>query len=312
MSSPHSDPTPPARHHRGTGLEGQRLLPFMAALGCMVLAEQHFPAQQLRLGWQAGLAWQPIWTFQRPCQTSEFLLALHKGLKTLLQAPELGFADDLSVSAEQFRALLLQVEAEAHAGRRHPADFVAALGTELYPGDKAIQDTAFRTMSGAGHQHFLKTIRDILQLVEVSHLEAALFHPWRYSDERLSLRWDAADDRRYALRACNPSDIPPRTQWGANLLAAISLSCFPCMLEGSTLQTVGFRERQLRWPLWESPLPLSVIRALLNHRALWMDDTATLTALGVAQIQECDRISVDKFRSFSPARTVWRSPATQW
>lgn len=307
MNTPIPDTLPVFHHHLGEGLEGHRLLPFMAALGCLVVASHHLPEQNLRLGWQNGLYWRPIWTLNQAWTRTQLVEQLLLGLKTRLNAPELAFADDLTVSPEHFRALLLTLELEAQPHQRQHVDLAAALGSELYPGEKAIQDTAFRTMSGAGHQHFLKTIRELLAVVEHSHLEKTLFMPWRYSDERLSMRWDAADDRRHALRAQDPSSTPPRTEWGANALAALSLSCFPSVITGTTLKTVGFNGRHFRWPLWKTPLSLPVIRSLLNHPALWSLDDLALSTLGVVQVMECDRLSVDKFRSFSPARSVWRA-----
>lgn len=311
----------------GEGLDSQNLLGFLAALGALVIGQEAFyssrPSSRLTLGWRTypwqgpggsrrGLGERPVWTSDAPLSKEVFLEGLLQGLKSRQSAPELnGMGDDLAVPATVFRDMLLTALEAASPPQRLSIDLACAFGTELYPvlqaGKENIQDTAFRTMSGAGHQHFLKTMRDLIGCVEVSHLNAALFEPWRYTDERLSLRWDSADDRRYALRATNPSSDTPRTQWGANVLAAMGLACFPCAVEGKRLQTSGFEGRKLRWPVWEHGIPLPVVRSLLNHPALWTLESDTLEGLGIQRIFECERLNLDKFRSFSPARVVWQT-----
>lgn len=310
-------------------LEAQGLLSFLAALGSLSLltplgAPSILP--DLRLGWRRGIRQEVRW--EGPGLTRDALLdGLEAALKSLSGAPPLCFAPfypegdkelglDLPVPPEVFRGLQARVqealsptpEQAADPLARTWADLVLAYGAELYPTEGAktmIQDTAFRTMSGAGHQHLLGTIQELFGLVGRAHLEKSLLSPWTYQDERLSLRFDALDDRRYALRAGNPSSDPTRTEWAANLLAFFGLSCFPTALQGRTLETTGFQGRRFRFPVWESPLSLRVIRSLLAHPALWSLEDSSLRGLGVTRVYEVERLSLGKFRSFSPARRVW-------
>ena len=106
-----------------------------------------------------------------------------------------------------------------------------------------IRDTAWRTVSGAGHQHFLETMRKLADESDLDSLERCLFHPWTRPDTRLSLRWDPQDDRRYAHRWRDPADRKdrPATEWGANRLAFEAISLFPVAPAGRWLATTGFR-----------------------------------------------------------------------
>ena len=80
-----------------------------------------------------------------------------------------GIADDLTLSPEAFRAVSASAAADATPGDRAFVDFIAAFGSdaaELRDNGKAsgkIADTAFRTMSGAGHQHFLGFMRTLAE-----------------------------------------------------------------------------------------------------------------------------------------------------
>ena len=71
-------------------------------------------------------------------------------------------------------------------------------------------------------------------------LRLALFAPWRYLDEKPTMRWDPMDDRRYALRAGNPSKAPLRTVRGANRLAIEALTFLPTVPHGQPFDNNRF------------------------------------------------------------------------
>src|SRR5206468_11895818 len=93
----------------------------------------------------------------------------------------------------------------------------------------------------------------------------ALFEPWGYRDEKLTMRWDPLDDRRYALMDRDPtaSDNKSTTVWMANLLAYRALAFFPCAPGGRGLDAAGWNGdaelHQFTWPLWERPLSRDTI-----------------------------------------------------
>lgn len=319
----HTTKRPPGLTVDGA-LEAHALLGFLAALGTLTLLSPPEGASSLpglKLGWRRGIQHKVRW--EGPALTRAALLdGLEQALKAQEDAPTLCFAPyypkgeaesglDLPVAPEVFRILqakVLEALSTQNPQARAWADQVLAYGAELYPSEepkRLIQDTAFRTMSGAGHQHLLGTVLELFKQVKREHLEKSLLAPWQYQDERLSLRFDALDDRRYALRAGNPSNDPTRTEWAANLLAFFGLSCFPTAVQGRRLETTGFQERRFRFPVWETPISLQVIRSLLGHPALWTLDALSLKGLGVVSVYEVERLSLGKFRSFSPSRRVW-------
>jgi hypothetical protein len=174
-----------------------------------------------------------------------------------------------------------------------------------------VKDTAFRTMSGAGHQHFLKFMAELARVTTAPQLEAALFAAWRYKEQKLSMRWDPGDDRRYALRWDDPSGDVILTVRGANRLAIEGLPLFPVAPVGGGLETTGFgspigRAVYWTWPIWEPPLPLDTVRSVLALDTLQdaRPDRRELAARGIAEVFRCERITIGKFRNFTPAQAV--------
>ena len=126
--------------------------------------------------------------------------------------PAWSLGKDLNVISDQFRDYAMRAARNCQETRdRTWADFVAAFGCEATVGkDGRIQDTALRTMSGAGHQHFLQFMSLIVNKTTAAHLEKTLFQPWRYDDpvEKSTLRRDPIDDVRLATMARSPAATP--------------------------------------------------------------------------------------------------------
>ncbi|GIW91737.1 MAG: hypothetical protein KatS3mg109_2169 [Pirellulaceae bacterium] len=210
------------------GLDGSNLLAFLAAVGTLRTLALAWPDSEVRMHWERGAGWNPVLSARRSLTKESVVEALHSQLGQMDKYPAFTVADDLKIPPDQFRHYAVQAVQHAHqTGDRTWADFAAAFGCDAISEENVIQDTAFRTMSGAGHQHFLKTMRELIELTEPEHLRKALFEPWGYEDDRPSLRWDPEDDRRYALRWSDPSGDPIRTVRGANRLAIEALPLFP-------------------------------------------------------------------------------------
>ena len=206
---------------------------------------------------------------------------------------------------------------------RRDADFLAAFGSEVVESKVngkptgQIADTAFRTMSGAGHQHFLGTMRTFIADTAPEHLDKAVFEIWRYDDplEKHSLRWDPLDDIRYALRWDNPSGDRNRklggSMWGANRLAIEALPLFPTHPIGDRLRTTGFavrpnRTTELTWPVWSAAIGVREVRSLLSLSQLHepTPDRTQLASRGIVEVYRCQRLTQGKYRNFTPARPV--------
>lgn len=222
--------------------------------------------------------------------------------------PEFSLGQDLTVTPAVFRSYAQEAVDQSSATDRRWVDFVAACGIDCFEDDNGnIKDTELRTMSGAGHQHFLGSISDLVECTTVEHLRTALFEPWVYAEEPPRMRWDPADDRQYALRDRNPSTDKSKTVRGANRLAVEGFRLFRTMPVGRTLRTTGCstldRKVVVTWPIWEPPINVETIQSLLVLADLQQrePDVAMLRRRGIAQVFRSRRILVERNRSFTPA-----------
>lgn len=301
------------------GLDGSNPLAFLAALGTLRSLTLAWPDRRVRMGWRDVGGWRPSLEVDPPAAPDAIVRALDARLKTMCDHPVWSLGPDLSVTPQQFRDRCAGPAAAAarSSGDRTWADFAASFGCEALATDSGtIQDTALRTMSGAGHQHFLEFMKVIAGRTEADHLEKALFRPWRYDDpvEKQTLRWDPVDDVRRAHRWRDPSGDPQRKRrggmLGANRLAIEGLPLLPSIPVRRRLRTTGFTgtgrdDTFWTWPIWAAGLPLDVVGSLLAHPELKEPHlTPTLQALGVVERYRSRRLTVDKFRSFTPGQPV--------
>lgn len=300
------------------GLDGGHPLGYLAALGALNVSAQQWPQDLVKMVWLSHSGgWRPCMTLSTELNQETWLAALHAALLDPASIKPFTLADNLTIPCTVFRATANQAAKEATPQDRRYSDFLAAFGTEVIEsevnGKKTgeITDTAFRTMSGAGHQHFLGFMRELTKATEIEHLRLALFQPWSYTDPGPSLRWDPRDDRRYALRWRQPSGDPTRTVRGANRLAIEALPLFPTVPIGKRVETTGFTQRKKQgvlwtWPIWTTPLSLDVVRSLLTLPELGenVPDRKRLTPLGIAEVYRSQRITEGKYRNFTPARPI--------
>ncbi len=286
---------------------------FLAALGTLVALSDPSRDDAPRLGWlRVGGQWTAfIGGLPDGVERNNLPEWLAERLKSLAENPAVRFAKDLAVSGEQFRYQALQAARAATLSERSHADFLAAFGCDVVVDKKGLlRDTSFRTMSGAGNQHFLESMRKLAELTTARDLEHALFEPWAYTDELPSMRWDARDDRRYALRWKNPSNDPGRTVRGANRLAVEALRLLPTAPVGRGIATTGFRrvkrETHFTWPIWEAPLSADAVRSLMGMAAAELAgevgerNVAQLQARGVRELFRSTRRTAGKFVVFTP------------
>ena len=293
------------------GLDGSNPLGFLAALGVLrTLALKDVPGDW-RMRWRisSGGVWTPVLDGSSKVEKGAFIDLLLSALRRD-QTPEFSFSKNLNVTVSKFRQVAEAAKTNASSGNRRFADFVASFGCDAIMANKgsAIQDTALRTMSGAGHQHFLGTMSELVVKIQDSDLQRSLFEKWDYADEKLGLRWDPVEDRRYALRWGNPSGDATRTMRGANRLAIESLPLLPSIPVGRKLQTTGFSRRDraimFSWPIWVRSIGLDVTRSLLAYPQMQdsLPDQRVLRSMGVAEVYRSERITVGKFRNLTHAQ----------
>lgn len=306
------------------GIPGDNILGFLAAIGTIQTLTRCFTSSAVCMSWRRAETWYPVLHFDTSIAAEEVVERINNFLSGS-ENPErftLGYPvdkapDNLTLTPTQFKSVCRLAIERASKGDRSLADFCAALGTDTIYDDKSMRDTAFRTMSGSGHQHFLQFMRRIAQNTAAEHIHKTLFAQWKYDDAVASqtMRWDPIDDVWYALRSRDPSGDPERNKrgsmLGANRLAIEALSLFPTAPTARALLTTGFigrgsRDTYFHWPIWEGPIGLLTIRSILSLRSLLTDtpDKKELRQRGVLAVYRSQRLSIDKRRCFSVAREL--------
>jgi len=86
---------------------------------------------------------------------------------------------------------------------------------------------------------------------------------------------------------------------------------FPTVPVHCRLETTGFTGHRSSntfwaWPIWEDPISLDTCRSVLSLGALTAGnpDPQELRPRGIAAVLRSQRITVGKYRNFTPARTV--------
>jgi hypothetical protein len=298
------------------GLDGGNPLAFLTALGVVVTLNDVPSEHEVRLSWAVRDAWRPVLSCRAQRTADELVEALDTELRQQGDAPfrilenasDDTIADNLTMGGNAYRRY---ASAAIQSGVTRASDFAAVFACDVLETKGQVLDTAFRMLSGAGHQDFLKSMRDLLTSTSRDQVREAVFGPWQYRDGPPIMRWDPDDDRRYALRWKEPSGDPIRTVRGANRLAIEGLRLLPSVPVDSRLRTVGFRGDRASdafwtWPIWTTPLNVDVIRSLLALEALQADELepaqrAALYRIGVAEIFRVQRLTVAKHRGFAPA-----------
>lgn len=241
-----------------------------------------------------------------------------QALAAAVPRPELALGKRIDCAEHEYREHATAfLRASSGHGDRDALDLLAAFGSDGCTQQKsdAIEPTPFQFITGSGHQFFLETARQLIEKMSPVRVREALFGSWAYKDEGLSMRWDPAEDRRYALMDTNPGPLGAYTVWMANLLAYRSLALFSASAQRSGLAVTGWTtlddEPTFTWPIWEFPASVDTIRSLLQLRELTAPrpDGPALRARGVAAVFRARRIRFPPTGSnyklnFTPARQI--------
>jgi len=237
-----------------------------------------------------------------------------EALKAAVPRADLAIGKHIDCTADEFRDHAAGFLDDAD---REALDLLASFASDAcLEKSGSVTATPFCFITGSGHQYFLDTVCQLMDVVAEDRLSSVLFDPWTYADEKLSMRWDPIEDRRYALMDRDPtaSDNRSRTVWMANLLAYRALVLFPSAPCGAHLVTTGWawdkEAKNFTWPIWEPALDVHAIRSLLLLRELAVaaPDHSQLRARGVVAAFRSRRIQVGNPPlhkiNFSPARNV--------
>jgi hypothetical protein len=297
------------------GIDGSNPLGFLTALGTALITQSFCPT--VRLSWKIiNSAWRPsIWGLQS--SEDDFVKSLHQTLVSTLSSP-FEIEKKLPFSSKLFRTALLIATKDASPAWRREIDILAGFGSEIHSDKKGMfKDTAFRMVrsgdsAGQGLPAYALAIR---KNIDIDTLNRTLFQYWDYRDDDFSLRWDPLEDQRYALRWHNPvsetnKKYAPKTMRGANALSLEALALFPVQPQkfekiATTCFSKFSRSEFFTWPIWDQPISLDIIRALLSLSDLNNRESPPrqiLAKRGIVEIYRCERIAPNKYyKNFTQA-----------
>ena len=315
------------KEHILSGLETDNLLGFLALLGLLRTLGMTRPEWFARAHFD-GLPLQTILTTDLETTEQDVARAAAEGCSEVSDAYDFGAHADLNFSDHVARELQTDRQYLDTAG-----ELACALWSDIaIRDDGRIDPTPLCAIFGQGHQHFLERLRNVAagtlpralrsakKAPDLNHPERirrAVFAPWERDDPTEAFRWDYAEDRRYALRATDPSKDAATTEHGANRLAIVGLLSFQSapvagVGGGAKLATRAVtRPRRgrpyLTWPIWNKPATLAAIVSMMEQRELASEspNIAKLHHLSVTQARRVQRISVDKFISFTRAEALF-------
>lgn len=303
------------------GLEPDNLLAFLALVGLLRALDEARPQWCARAFWRAEPPIRPVLTLAAPQTREAIAEAAAEGAAKLAAVHDFD-RKDLSYEVDEVREMF-----ENMSDTRRGELFGALISDGAAREDGRVWPTPLCFLFGQGHQHFLERLADVPKgklpnslaklrdppdLNAPSYIADALFAPWTRGDSTDSFRWDPAEDRRYALRAFDPSSDPGGTQHGANRLAAVGL---PVLSGAATRRRneIRFLVRgvayggsggfYISWPIWTLPARLAGLRALLAHPEIGAKEPnmSILSQLGVASVRRARRISVGKYFNVTSA-----------
>ncbi len=233
-------------------------------------------------------------------------------LKACVPSSELALGKHLNAEQPELRDALRDAAEIATVDSRQTADMLASFGSDvcLKPKSDKMDPTPFCFTSGSGNQYFLDTARRLSERITAALLEKSLSTNEPAQDEKLSMRWDPNEDRRYALMWENPTanGNEALTNWPINLLAYHGLQLLPSVPTAAGLKSAGWSKHEqenFTWPIWTALLGIDCVRTIMlqNSQRLFQHQCE------VAAIFQSTRLQVGNPPlhkiNFSPARNVY-------
>lgn len=298
-----------------SGIDASHLLGFMTALGTLRLLDE----ESTKRG-----APRPTLMFDRQCiadiggvgnDRASVVSAVVRGLAIRANF----YGSDLSTVNKPADFTPATFGSFARAASGWKQDALAGLACET---GEDVAESTLCAANGASHQELIRSIRDVLALVESEHIEAALFRSWSkdYSvppekrkalnlgTRKPTLRLDPADERLYALRATDPTPASSeyKTELGAQALAVPSFELLPVCPSRRPTCIASRRARGrvfFEWMVWNVPATLATVRSLL---AVGPRDEDAARARGGFAAFGVARLTGDKGKlSTAPSFGLW-------
>lgn len=312
----------------GSGPDGSSLLGFLSAVGALVSFTTIYPDKKVTLHWEQSLGWMgrilidgkqiedqeinELYKYLTKESTREtFNLEKEQGSNHYKTITKLGLSD-----AQRYLEEALQ---ESNKTKRYNLCSTYAGWFLNLNENNAASSSKLCALTGGSQQNFLETALHLsgfhekhkdrdARITTKDHLQTTLFEPWKYQEPMPGCRWEAQEDRHYALRHRDPTQVHKsegakdydgkvRTQRGANRLGIEALSIFPLIPNTKRAETPSFSYSResgyvFTWPIWASPLTLASIRVLVAHPELTSKEPRLdiLSPLGVSALFRVERI----------------------
>lgn len=295
---------------RCEGLEPGKLVAFLALLGALRSLRVGRPNWRVR-AWWSGEDPRPELEVAGADGVEDVGIAMLDGIRAHRVALDFGGRKDPTYEPAEVRALLAEAASSHELGEAAlRLDAVSALASDAIvdPEKGLVRPTPYCLMFGQGHQHFLKNLSLVPAVMDglPARLVAALQETWPYAEQGLTFRWDVEEDRRYALRAANPSGDKVQTSDAGNRLAAIGMLSLTCLPAERYVTAPGFtrtgRRAEFRWPIWGVPMGERGVLSLLRHPFI-LQGTGTRPC-GVRRVMAAERTSVGKFLVVTQGKVV--------
>lgn len=298
---------------RLTGLDGSNPLGYLAALGCLLVADRMIGS--VRLSWTSGVESVAI---LHGATLDELVDAVMSDRDRWEGSPALGHlpggvVDDIKfATAADVRGYLAACAAAPDDGRSLAlaqalvCEFAVDNGGNAKPTDLHFT---------AGQQRFLRMARELRDGLQRDHVQPALTGPWEKRSTLPSFMWDVADDRVYALTGRDPAGERKLTEPGAEWLALQGLAAYGVQRSAADRVAVpGASGRWKRgnwtWPLWKPALGVAAAVALVNRSGVVgpsRDSDARLRLEGVSRILSTTVLRTEQggYGSFRPTVVLW-------
>ncbi|REK26790.1 MAG: hypothetical protein DWQ42_08270 [Planctomycetota bacterium] len=289
------------------GLDGSNPLGFLAALGVLRLPGRLL---DLKMQWVFHKGrYSPVVSpgFDEP---SDLVKIIYDELKKLSRAPW-KISKKLPYEYKLFSEEASAAVQSATVSDRYDADVIAGYGAPISNEKDEFEDTELRMVrSGDSAGNGLLAYAERIHTTTSSEdIELALFHDWKFADEKCALRWDPQEDRAYATRWTNPSKESTLSQRGSNRLALEGLACLPVIpgkhhATTTAFTDVGRARKSFTWPLWGHSIGCDVAQSLLRTN-LADQEFSEVGPRGIIAVYECHRIMTSQYyANFTPARRI--------
>lgn len=307
MTEPGATPLP--------GLPGDNPLGFLAALGVQVaLTEQ---GDDYRLHWTD----HPIpWPIVTPEVGVEAIAKrVHELVDRWLKGPALARHVEQTLKMDNSSARRYLEEARSAGRLGSLAGCLIADGGRYKSGKPVGLSKPTDFYFTAATQQFLSMARSRLESVDADDIEADISAKWKYECvDKNSLMWDLRADRQHAYSAADPKDRkanPKQSNAGAEAVAILGLTYFPCYCDLGDIVTQGFQledgVKHLTWPLWKIPSTRHAVKSMLFHVRSPVEDATkrylNYPAWGIVKVLQSQvRRRGQGYGTFGPPRVVWQ------